>query len=84
MNYSLFCCQKCGEKIGYIGRFFQFLRVSSHRCDDGTKKPYKVKIEVSECGASRWVNSNEYFWSDEGKEFLEEMSEFAKRHIKKK
>jgi hypothetical protein len=83
-NYPPYCCQKCGEQIGYIGRFFQFLRISSHRCDDGTKKPYKVKIEISECGASRWVNSNEYFLSDEGREFLKEMSEFAKRHIKKK
>jgi predicted amidophosphoribosyltransferase len=82
MTYPSYCCPKCGAQIGYIGRFFQFLCVPLHRCEE-TKKPYKVKIEVSECGASRWVNSNEYFFSDEGKEFLKEMSEFAKRHIKK-
>jgi hypothetical protein len=30
------------------------------------------------------VNSGEYFLSEEGKEFLKEMNEFAKQHIKKK
>ena len=58
-------------------------QIPLHRCEE-TKKPYKAKIEVSECGASRWVNSTEYFMSEEGKEFLKEMNEFAKRHIKKK
>jgi len=82
-NYPPYCCQKCGEQIGWIGRFFQFIRVPLHRCEE-TKKPYKAKIEVSECGASRWVNSTEYFMSGEGEEFIKEMSEFAKRHIKKK
>jgi len=82
-NYPSYCCQKCGEQIGWTGRFFQFIRVPLHRCEE-TKKPYKAKIEVSECGASRWVNSTEYFMSEEGKEFLKEMNEFAKRHIKKK
>jgi hypothetical protein len=33
---------------------------------------------------SDWVNSGEYFMSEEGKEFLKEMNEFAKQHIKKK
>jgi hypothetical protein len=40
MTYASYCCPKCGEQIGYIGRFFQFLRVPLHRC----KKPYKVKV----------------------------------------
>jgi hypothetical protein len=82
MTHPSYCCQKCGDPIGYIGRFFQFLRIPLHRCKE-TKKPYKAKIEVSESGVSTWVNSNEYFLSDEGREFLKEMSEFAKRHIKK-
>jgi hypothetical protein len=79
MTYPFYCCPKCGEQIGYIGRFFQFLRVPLHRC----KKPYKPKIVIDNSGASTWVNSAEYFLSDEGREFLKEMSEFAKRHIKK-
>jgi hypothetical protein len=82
MTHPSYCCQKCGEQIGWTGKFFQFLRIPLHRCEE-TKKPYKVKIEVTESGTSRWVNSNEYFLSDEGKEFLKEMSEFSKRHIKK-
>ena len=32
-NYKSNCCQKCGENIGYIGRFFQFLRIPLHRCE---------------------------------------------------
>jgi hypothetical protein len=27
MTHPSYCCPKCGEQIGYIGRFFQFLRV---------------------------------------------------------
>ena len=82
-NYSSYCCQKCGDQIGYIGRFFQFLRISSHQCEE-IKKPYKVKVRIDNFGASEWVNSGEYFLSEEGKEFLKEMNEFAKQHIKKK
>ena len=82
MIYPFYCCQKCGEQIGWIGRFFQFLRVPLHRCE--TKKPYKPKIVVHDCKASEWVNSNEYFLSEEGREFLKEMGEFAKRNIKRK
>jgi hypothetical protein len=80
MIYPSYCCQKCGEPIGWIGRFFQFLRIPLHRCE---KKPYKVKVRIDNSGASEWVNIGEYFLSDEGREFLKEMSEFAKRNIKK-
>jgi hypothetical protein len=79
MTFASYCCQKCGEQIGYIGRFFQFIRVPLHRC----KKPYKPKILIDNSGASTWVNMVEFYLSDEGKEFLKKMSEFAKRHIKK-
>lgn len=82
-NYPPYCCQKCGDQIGYIGRFFQFIRVPLHRCEE-TKKPYKVKVRIDNFGASEWVNSGEYFLSEERREFLKEMNEFAKRHIKKK
>ena len=41
MTHPSYCCPKCGEQIGYIGRFFQFLRIPLHRCK---KKPYKVKV----------------------------------------
>jgi hypothetical protein len=47
------------------------------------KKPYKPKIRIDNSGASTWVNMVEFYLSDEGKEFLKKMSEFAKRHIKK-
>jgi hypothetical protein len=80
MRYPSEYCQKCGEHIGWIGRFFQFLRIPWNRC----KKPYKPKIVIDNSGASTWVNSAEYFLSDEGQKFLREMSEFAKRHVKKK
>jgi len=65
MTYPSYCCPKCGEQIGYIGRFFQFLRIPLHRCK---KKPYKPKIRIDNSGASTWVNSAEYFLSEEGKE----------------
>lgn len=65
--------------IGWTGRFFQFLRIPLHRCE----KPYKPKIQIDNSGASTWVNSAEYFMSDEGQEFLKKSNEFAKRHIKK-
>jgi hypothetical protein len=81
-NYSSYRCQKCGEQIGYIGRFFQFIRVPLHRCKE-TKKPYKVKVRIDNSGASEWVNIGEYFLSDEGREFLKKMSEFAKRNKRK-
>ena len=32
MTHPSYCCSKCGEQIGYIGRFFQFLRIPLHRC----------------------------------------------------
>jgi hypothetical protein len=48
MTHPSYCCQKCGENIGYIGRFFQFLRIPLHRC----KKPYKPKIVIDNSGAS--------------------------------
>ena len=32
-TYPSWCCQKCGEQIGYIGRFFQFLRVPFYQCE---------------------------------------------------
>jgi len=83
MTHTSYRCQKCGEQIGWVGRFFQFLRVPLHRCEE-TKKPYKVKVRIDNFGASEWVNSLEYFLSEEGKEFLKEMNEFAKQHIKKK
>jgi hypothetical protein len=34
MTYASYRCQKCGAQIGYIGRFFQFLRIPLHRCKD--------------------------------------------------
>jgi len=80
MTYPSYCCPKCGEQIGYIGRFFQFICIPLHRC---MKKPYEPKIRIDNSGASEWVNSAEYFMSDEGQEFLKKSNEFAKRHIKK-
>jgi len=46
------------------------------------KKPYKSKIRIDTSGASCWKNMNEYFFSDEGKEFLKGMSEFAKQNMR--
>lgn len=47
-------------------------------------EPYKPKIKIYPEGGSIWENSNEYFFTDEGRKFLKEMNEFAKQHIKKK
>jgi hypothetical protein len=47
-------------------------------------KVYKPKIVIRDSGASEWVNSAEYFLSEEGQEFLKKSSEFAKRYIEKK
>jgi|688.fasta_scaffold433439_2 hypothetical protein len=46
-------------------------------------KVYKPKIVIRDSGASEWVNSAEYFLSEEGQEFLKKSSEFAKRYIEK-
>lgn len=54
------------------------------RYEDIKKKPYKPEIKIDSSGASTWVNIAEYFLSDEGREELKKMSEFAKRHIEKK
>ena len=49
----------------------------------GTKmKPYKPKIRIDTSGASCWENMNEYFFSDEGKEFLKGMNKFAKQNMR--
>jgi len=66
MTHPTHCCQKCGERIGWAGRFFQFLRIPLHRC----RRPYKAKVRIDNSGASEWVNIGEYFLSDEGQEFL--------------
>ena len=47
------------------------------------KKPYKHKIRIDASGASEWVNMGEYFLSDEGEEVLKNLSEFAKRNMRK-
>lgn len=30
--YPAWCCDGCGAPIGYLGRFFQWLRLPLHRC----------------------------------------------------
>jgi hypothetical protein len=47
------------------------------------KKPYNHKIRIDSSGASEWVNMLEYFMSDEGKEELKKLSEFAERNRKR-
>jgi len=32
--WPAWCCQTCGEVIGYVGRFFQWLCVPLHKCGD--------------------------------------------------
>jgi hypothetical protein len=32
MTYASYRCQKCGDMIGWAGRFFQFLRIPLHQC----------------------------------------------------
>jgi hypothetical protein len=54
MTHPSYCCQKCGEQIGYIGRFFQFIRIPLHRCDDGTKMT-KLTYE-------KWSEKNPIDW----------------------
>jgi hypothetical protein len=28
------CCQECGEQVGWLGRFFQWIRLPFHKCGD--------------------------------------------------
>ena len=79
MTYPSYCCPKCGDQIGWIGRFFQFIRVPLHNCENR----YQPKIKIDNSGASEWVNIAEFFMSDEGQEFIKNQNEFAKRYIKK-
>ena len=72
-KHPSYCCPKCGEQIGWLGRFFNFFIPNYHRCK---RKPYKPKIKIESSGASCWENMNEYFFSDEGKEYLKEMNKF--------
>jgi len=46
-------------------------------------KVYEPKIVIRDSGASEWVNSAEYFSSEDGQEFLKESNEFAERYIEK-
>jgi len=33
-NYSLYCCQTCGNpSLGLIGRFFEWIGWKRHKCD---------------------------------------------------
>ncbi len=34
MKYPNFCCQECGEPIGYIGLFFELIFGTMHDCED--------------------------------------------------
>lgn len=82
MTHPSYCCPKCGEKIGYIGRFFQFIRIPLHKCYD-PNKPYKPRIVLDNFGGSRWVNVNEYFRSEKGKKLLDDMDGISKQNINK-
>ena len=73
MTNPSYCCPKCGEQIGWLGRFFNFFIPNYHRCE---RKPYKPKIRIDNSGASEWVNRAEYFLSDEGTEHLKKMNKF--------
>jgi len=44
-NHPSYCCPKCGEQIGWLGRFFNFFIPNYHRCE---RKPYKPKIKIEE------------------------------------
>jgi hypothetical protein len=34
-KFSSWCCQECGEPIGWLGRFFSFILPGRwHKCDD--------------------------------------------------
>lgn len=32
-KYPSYCCQQCGAGIGWLGRFFQFLKIPLHNCE---------------------------------------------------
>jgi hypothetical protein len=32
-KFPSWCCQICGDPVGWLGRIFQFLHVPIHRCD---------------------------------------------------
>ena len=81
MRYPFEYCQECGEQIGWIGRFFQFIRIPLHKCYD-PNKPYKGRIVLDNFGGSRWVNVNEYFRSEKGKKLLDNMTGISRQHIK--
>ena len=44
MDYPSYCCPKCGEQIGYIGRFFQF----DEKDLKNTPSPIKPKTAIVE------------------------------------
>jgi len=44
-NHPSYCCPKCGEQIGWLGRFFNFFIPNYHRCE---RKPYKPKIKIED------------------------------------
>lgn len=46
MNHPSYCCQKCGERIGWLGRFFQFIHLPTHVCDPGNGCPRIITGEV--------------------------------------
>lgn len=53
--YPKCCCQCCGEQIGYIGRFVEFIFGDMHKCD--IEKNYKVielKKEIKLLENKKW------------------------------
>jgi len=32
VKYAKYCCQDCGEPVGYLGRLFEWLFGRMHRC----------------------------------------------------
>ena len=38
-RYPSYCCQKCGDTIGWLGRFFNALLPGWHKCPPTERDP---------------------------------------------
>jgi len=36
-KYPSYCCQKCGEQIGWLGRFLHYMKLTIHKCKKNIK-----------------------------------------------
>ncbi len=51
MSHPSYCCQRCGESIGWLGRLWQALRLPIHQCPIH----YRFPVFIPGDGTERFI-----------------------------